>query len=451
VRKIDKVKAQIIRNKRERKRLRRKRKNRVYQPRYNIKEGKSFTVQRKIDTKVLESYKNPLHTYFEDTDLKGSGKNYIRLEPTFSIIENTDDTITQLGIIQSSIHHNMGETMTLDFSKCIKTDLHTLFVLRILVHEYRNRQVSLQRRIFSQSVLTNYSIIRSSKEDVNKKLLAGGLISSLTIKIDQMMPISTTGIHTGEKTQYHFAENKKGVTATRIARYVNDGLKKYSFSLTEADQNEMESLISEVLNNAEDHGVEKTWYATATLFEENRMANVAGQQIIGELSITIINFGPSYYEGFEQTKVENQIMYNEINQLYTNASSCSGGGAFTKEDYFTLYALQDGMSRLKFEKESRGTGTMKFINSFFRIGDYENLQKSYLPSLHILTGSTLLKCDNKFKPFKVEDDFCLSLNPQNDLSIPPQKSHLKSLSKKFPGTVLAVKVYLNEDHLKEKI
>ncbi len=128
-----------------------------------------------------------------------------------------------------------------------------------------------------------------------------------------------------------------------------------------------------------------------------------------------------------------------------------GGRKFTRENLFTLYALQDGSSRLKYVRESRGTGTMKFINSFLNLGDYQDNSKGYIPRLLIFSGATMLKCDNTYKPFEIEGVNYLSLNSENDMNKPPVSSHLMNLENRFPGTLIIGKIYLNQDHLKKKI
>ena len=172
--------------------------------------------------------------------------------------------------------------------------------------------------------------------------------------------------------------------------------------------------------------------------------------VVGEMNLTFMNFGYSFYEGFEETKSVNSDVYNQMELLYEQVNVSLFGAPFSKENLFTLYALQDGMSRLKFEEESRGTGTMKFINSFFAFGDYEDTKLGYLPNLTILSGSTMLVCDNRFKPFLKDGVYFLSLNSENDLAKLPEKSNLKPLNQCFPGTLLTAKIYLNQDHLNKK-
>ncbi len=164
-----------------------------------------------------------------------------------------------------------------------------------------------------------------------------------------------------------------------------------------------------------------------------------------------MNWGFSIYEGFEGTKKENYAAYDSISTHYEVMKSQYRSFNFTKENIFTLTALQDGVSRLKYVEKSRGTGTMKFINSFFSFGDYEDPQKGFSPQLTIFSGNTILICDNKYKPFERDKIWMLSLNEEKDVTKPPERTHLLHTSDYFPGTMLSVRLFLNKSHITKKI
>lgn len=345
---------------------------------------------------------NSLYSFLDSNGFDGEVSDEIEIPKVFSILHNTDESLQMVASIHTSVHVLKGSTIRLNFAKCEKTDLHTLMILRIIFNEYRFSQHKLQGKLQTFDVLSNLLVHPSRHDSVNKKLVAVGILSSITTPIDDMMPISTTGIFKGDKNRRHFQENQKGAVATKITAYVSQVCAdRYKCRLGIEAKSELQSLVAEVLNNAEDHGLENVWFAAATLFEANRLGKVTDDEVIGELSITIMNFGHSFYEGFEGTKVENIDEYDEVDRMYKMVSAKRGGSKFSRENYFTLYALQDGVSRLKFKQESRGTGTMKFINSFLFLGDYEDSSGKYQPSLAILTGHTLLTCNTKYRTFKL--------------------------------------------------
>jgi hypothetical protein len=448
MKKPNKLKEDRLREKREKKELKKRRDERDYTENINVSQSKRNAFRQKIDDIIISKRKNTLNEFLTNSGFKEAPAQYIKIETHFSVADNIDSLLKQIAVIQSSIHELIGEELVFDFTDCKKVDLHALFILRVIINDFRQVQFKLQRRLSITNVITSFKVVPSKLDEVNKRLFAGGFLKSVTVKKSDMMPISTIGLHIGDKTQSHYRENKKGATATKIANYLNECLSDNGFRLTNNGINQITAMISEILNNAEDHSIHSKWYATGAFFRDN-ISGEGNTDYVGEVSLTFLNFGNSYYEGFQETSSLNSETHKQIVDMCSQ-TKVNGGNGFSDENLFTLYALQDGVSRLKYERESRGTGTMKFINAFLEIGDYENIPKGYTPSLRIISGSTHLICDNKYKPFKIDGDYYLSLNSKKDLKNPPESSNLKSISRKFPGTILAVKIFLNKRHLQSK-
>ena len=118
----------------------------------------------------------------------------------------------------------------------------------------------------------------------------------------------------------------------------------------------------------------------------------------------------------------------------------------SKDDLYTLYSLQDGVSRLKYEDESRGHGTMNFIRAFITLGSFGKENPSYKSHLNIISGKTCVHCDNEVGPYIKDNNYILSLNRENDISLLPEENYLKHMQEYFPGTFLEVKIYLNKKY-----
>lgn len=450
MKKIDRKRFAIVQLKRERKLLKRRRAKKKYFDRLTA-ESKEISFKKDADSKVIKAFKFSLNDFLDDrgnTPVKNITKEII-IPEIFSLEENYDETVLTLALLRKSLFKFLGDNFSIDFSICIKADFSGLFLLKVILDECIKELKRLDKTLLYYKANPNIKIQHSKKEEVNLKLLANALIPKTRNKESNFIPISILNLVTGRKKQSHYSENKKGAAATGIREYINVSLRRHNFELNPAGVGYLDGLISEILNNAEDHSLFDKWYAYANLFETKR--NVPNPEIVGEINLAFLNFGNSIFEGFEETKTQNHKIYDEMDMFSDIISKTPKGKKFTKENLFTLYALQEGNSRLKFEKESRGTGTMKFINSFLNLGDYEDEDKNYLPHLLIYSGSTMLKCDNKYKPFQIDKAFYLSLNSENDMTIAPESTHLKSLKSRFPGTLLIGRIYLNEDHLKNKI
>lgn len=450
MKKLDKPRYLKIQLKRERKRFKRIRNPKLYLEK-STAELKETTFKKSVDKQILKSFNFSLNQFLDDRGnkpIKPLTKEF-KIPELFSLEDNYDETILKLALIRKSLLIFLGGKFVIDFTNCKKADFSGLFLLKVILDEYIKELKRLDDRLLHYKAAPTIKIQHSKNEDVNLKLLANALINNAQAKETAFIPISILNLVTGRKNQRHYAENKKGSAATTIREYINVGLRRHNLELNPIGDGYLDGLISEILNNAEDHSLFDKWYAFANLFETKR--NLLNTEVVGEINLAFLNFGYSIYEGFEETKKLNFQVYNEMDAMCGLVSSTSKGKAFTKENLFTLYALQEGNSRLRYAEESRGTGTMKFINSFLNLGDYEDEAKGFKPHLMIYSGSTVLICDNKYRPFEIEGAYYLSLNKENDMTVAPESSHLRSLKNRFPGTLLTGKIYLNESHLKKKI
>ncbi len=380
--------------------------------------------------------------------------NYIKIKPKFSLEDNYDETIESISIIRKSIVEKKGEKINIDFKKCKKVDFAALFLLRVILDEFLRSYKKLDSKLKNKKTTPHIRIIHSENDNVNLKLLANEIIPKASVEENYFVPISSLKLIRGRKPQKNYAENKKGSAITKIRKYINKGcLNRHHVTLNDQGIADIDGLLSEILNNAEDHSAYDTWFVFGNLFETNGIKEKkdGSNDKVSEINLAILNFGYSIFDGFENTKKQNKKTYNEMDKLYNYIISKNRNIKFTKENLFTLYAIQDGKSRLNFEDSSRGTGTMKFIKSFLNLGDYEDREKGYIPCLYIYSGSTCIKFDNELKPFMSKGANFVSLNKENDITLPPEKSHLTSLKKGFPGTLLVVKIYLNEEHLIKKM
>jgi hypothetical protein len=383
----------------------------------------------------------------------------IIIPKTFCLHHNYVQTIRTLGRIAESVTSPVIRQTRLDFSACTFVDIATLFLIQVLRSEIANTATTFNRRLQARQVSTDVSIIESADLTVNLKLLLAGLVREAeALADDSVQPISTAGHLWGNRKQAKYGENRKGKVTAQLVRYVEGCLEKHGCVFLPSGRNEMDGLITEILNNGEDHSKHHTWYATAN-FSGHHHRQGDTSSVIGELNLCFLNFGLSIYDGFEETKVKNAQLYDDLNQRVEQAVIHFNLPHCTRENLFTLYALQEGVSRLKYQQPSRGNGTMKFLRAFLEIGDYENNEANTNPLLSIFSGTTKLSTDNRLKPYRSIiagdvnnnyadlDYYFISLNPEEDMRKPPEASHLQTLKASFPGTLLSVKVFLNEQHL----
>jgi len=452
LRKANKYRELLLQKKRERKRLKRTRLNKSYKGDWTgfYREQRFKEDQDRI---TWNNFKSILYEYFAEIGfINGTEKarTEILIPENFSFCQNYENSVTTIRDFIASIFEYRGGEILIDFSDCNFTDQSALFVLQTLRYEFQSQFQKLDERMSVLKSEITINIKKAGVENVNKLLLLNGILPEADLKTEGLMPITTIGYLKGNRDQKHYSENRKGPIVKKIVAYLNSCLAMHGLIFSPVGLNNMDGLISEILNNAEDHSEFSTYYISANMLREVETDH--SKSLVGEVNLSIMNFGFSYYDGFEHTKNENFDVYNQMEVLYDQVrKSNKFGFPFTRENLFTLYALQPGMSRIKYQEESRGTGTMKFISSFFSFGDYEDPERCYHPSLSLISGKTMLICDNKYRPFEKNGVFFVSLNPENDLREPPNRSNLKSLQYHFPGTILSAKIYLNKDHLLKKL
>ncbi len=313
-----------------------------------------------------------------------------------------------------------------------------LFVLKIVLDEYMKNIRRLQTRLRILNIYPDVYITIGRVDDVNVMLLLMSLIPEAqgNEKL-RFRPISSINLRVGKKTVSSYRENSKGKAVTKIRNYLNDCLRKHGYELSPDGVNHFDDLLGEVLNNAEDHSELDTWYAFGAFLMSNNEVEE------GCMYLLIFNFGYSFYDGMIGTAHKNVEQTKQIQGYISKLSNI--GASVSKEITTVLAALNHGYSRLKHIDESRGVGTMTFIESFLGLdaGHVVNGERS---ELQILSGNTFIRFDNDY-PCSIQGRKVLALNSSGDLGVPPDRSKYAISKTKMPGTLLSTRLFLSQDSL----
>ena len=115
-----------------------------------------------------------------------------------------------------------------------------------------------------------------------------------------------------------------------------------------------------------------------------------------------------------------------------------------------MYLLNDGISRLKYEDNSRGNGTMRFLEAFITLGSFGASDPRFKSELNVISGHTTLTCDNDMHAYKNDQNSnSLSLNKQKDIEELPDKEYLTYNKEYYPGTILECHIFLNKDFFEQ--
>ena len=230
---------------------------------------------------------------------------------------------------------------------------------------------------------------------------------------------------------------------------MNESLKAANAMLNRIGENKLDGLLSEIFNNAEDHSTFKKWFVNGVSFREK---TDNGATIV-ELNLGILNFGYSISEGLFNNRDRNKEMMSYIDPWYDTHQKDIRFRLmpYTKEDLYTLYCLQEGVSRLKYKNSGRGSGTMNFLRSFMFLGSYGKENPIFRSHLNIISGNTIVRCSHDVEPYEKDRRYYLSLNKQKDMDKLPDPKYLSHTNEYFPGTFFEVKIYLNSKYFTEKL
>lgn len=404
------------------------------------------------EQKILETKAFPLHEFLDENGNQTTQEiqSHIKIPRNFLLEKYHASSFEVITKIRKAMVKFRGEQIKIDFSRCKDIDYSCIFLLLVILIEYVDYYEKLEKSFKVIKARPEVLIIPSKNDEVNVRLMTGYILPNANITQSFLRPFSALNFIRGQRSRKDYVENLKGPAATTIRKYINDNLLQHDFCLDKTNAAYLDGIISEVLNNAEDHSQFNTWYVSGNIFRSSSLNNETDDSV-SELNLAFLNFGYSIFDGLESSKDNNTEIYGLMTEMFEQVKDkMTDRNNFTKEEMFTLYALQEGVSRLKYKSEDRGTGTMKFIKSFINLGDYCDKEKKLEPSLLVYSGKVFLKCDHEVRPSNIEGMDILALNKSNDLASLPEKSHLKELNNNFPGTFLVFKLYLNKRHLRGK-
>jgi hypothetical protein len=358
----------------------------------------------------------------------------------FSFIEAPDATLGVLRALVSRSVTRKVKRFFIDQEECKQVDLCAEAVASVLVRE-ATRALRLQ--------VTGRLPQDPLQRDVAK---AAGLPRFLGAKLDPPLGFVTLGLVAGRKrAEKANVSSQREIVTTRLTNYVNACLKRYNWSLSRSAARYLSSIVGEVIGNAEDHSQEHSseanWWVAAYLHEASDLA-------YGDCHITIFNFGRTLYESMQELPLDSLLRkgIESLVEEHTKRGFFSRP-SWTPENLWTLYALQEGASRYQVGEKilnDRGQGTADMIQFFQRLG--QSKAASSEPRMCIVSGRTHILFDNTYQMQLQRTEAgptrrIIGLNSSNTLSEPPDERYVRHLESSFPGTLISLRFYLDEEHL----
>ena len=369
--------------------------------------------------------------------IKMNGTVLITIPKDFSISKNADEVIYLLKkIFYCGMQPQIKEIM-FDHSRCSNLGIAASTIMDTIV---------LAAKSYHKTLGSDLTISGNLPEDRYTKdvFIASGLVKHLNMnqftKNDNIIKFKLISGRAGAQ--------ESAQVATKLTNYFNTCLQTQGYKLTDTGENKLASMFGEVIDNCERHGGRSSVWYTLGHYQ------IRDEYDWGEIQLTIFNFGDSIYERLcgADTTTETKMKLQKMVSIHEPFFSKD----WTKEMMFSVFSLQEGISRLRDSNRegysNRGKGTITLMDTFYHLGQTRNGIK---PELTIVSGHTCIRLDNKYRLekkryndeiFQNKERRIIAFNKDNDI-YKKADSNVELLKDSFPGTVIAMKFYLDKKYL----
>lgn len=377
----------------------------------------------------------------------------IKIPKVFSIFRNPD---TVLDIIYSILKASVHKALFFDHSELEEMDLGASALLDVVV-------MSLRREWIAKGENFVLSGILPQSAEMKDVFICTGLTRHLKIRsvapshklrrAFKQFPL----FEGNSKRRHEFGSSDQEIAATKLACHVDEcfQLATTQYGLTKEGKRQLLKWAGEIISNAEDHSGQNEWFAMAymrpVLASDAGTENYETGSLIGECQLAIFGFGRTLYDSLSapstpmETKEQIGRLVNKHKPFFNLAAR------YNAMDLWTLYALQDGVSRFSTRpgQTSRGKGTVEMIEAFQLLG--KSLDPSKRPEMCLISGFTRIYFDDTYHLQEQEVQGgrrkIIAFNETNDLEQKPDVRHVHSLIGKLPGTLLTCKFYIDGRYL----
>lgn len=354
------------------------------------------------------------------------------LPETFSFIDDPEATLRALRTFVAGVRDNPS-LVRVDQAACTQIDLCAASVLNELaVEASRKLKVGLQGRFPLQS------------EETREIVVATGLPARLGLTKPHSHFLLFPVQRGGRTTAFNRRTATKGRASTLLADYLENCFARVGYQLKREAKTRLGDLTGEVLGNVEDHVPEHDWYMQAYM-------RLPGDRPYGDCHIAIFNFGPTIAETLQSMSDPGlRSAITDLVQTHRRRNFFQIQPGWTEEGLWTLYALQEGVTRLSGQPgQHHGIGTADMIEAFQELGGTLGGEQ---PKMCVLSGHTHITFDSTY-PIRLEphvdgvDRRTIAFNRSNQLDEPPDPKAVRHLDNYFPGTLISLRFFMHEPFL----
>ncbi len=373
----------------------------------------------------------------------------IVMPKVFSLIENPYETLNTIIGFRGLLDYGNVRFVETDYSQCEKLDLCASVVLDVLAIRAKKQRSLRNRKI-------TFGGVYSKKPEIDIMLFSSGMLknvgsaSTSNLSPELLERLRFSELRQGRATSPELTSETE-IAASELAEFFDQCLVAEGHRLQRSWKGNLIQLLTEVLDNAEEHGSgNRLWY---TIGYYNKHEN---EDEGGECHIVVFNFGDSIYKSLNRPDTSEDLK-RQISELALEhqrrgyfAIQVQNYGVlipiWQEESLWTLYALQEGVSRFRNKPEGidRGNGTVKMIEFFSELASGQ-------PRMALLSGKTHILFDGRYKiaPVQVGEETrkIIAFNDSNDLLQRPDEKYVRTLGNGFPGTLVSLRFQLKKSDL----
>lgn len=372
---------------------------------------------------------------------------FLPIPKKFSLLTNPDESLDVILTLAQVGRRREVDRVYFDHTKCEEMDLGASVVLDVTALELQKEwDRSLRRKGFAGIFPVN--------PQVKEMFICTGLYRTLGLKVarDILDKHVIFPLFAGRKSSRDESRGStdSGRASTGLVEHINKCLGFAGYRLSDEGDEKLARWAGEIIDNAEQHSGRTEWYVIAHMGK-------SPDSIHGDCHLAVFNFGQSIFESLnhvttpEVTKRSFNVLADKhrargfFQQLFSGKHYC-------EEDLWTLYALQERVSRFNGVEGcfDRGTGTVDMIEAFQTFGG--STLDGEKPMMTIISGGSRIKFDGKYRlGFRTnssgESHQVIAFNSENDLDERPDPDCVHSLRSFFPGTIISFQFFVDQSHL----
>ncbi|SOD12389.1 hypothetical protein [Pedobacter xixiisoli] len=388
------------------------------------------------------------HIYIDKLDFSPLLYNHPLYVPkTFSLIDKPAESYEFVRFVVSVMLLQKSHFVSIDYTHCEHIGLDAQIYFDVILKDI----ITFYKRCRSYEKLM--PIVRQVKgdnvtnEDVRKMLFSVGspvIHANNFIRYGDIESYKLC-IH-NSLSKNRKTIGRKDVDTTNLVDYVLNCLGRLNRKLSGDKIEDLCVVISEILINAEEHSSLNYRFSIGYFVEKND-----NEQHFGVFRLVIMNFGQSIYEKFKDPNCLNLNSIEKMKALSKryNKRKLFSNKNFEEQTLWTLYSLQEGITSTdpKIYKK-RGNGSIRFIDSFFKLRGREILTDN-TSRLGIISGNTEIIFDGTYniitKNVSGEQFQYMTFNNEGDITNKPDSKFVKFVPQYFPGTLICAEILFNED------